>query len=274
MTQSPPTSATRLHLDRLRQRLRQLDGALVAFSGGVDSTFLLKVASDELGDRVVAVTARSESLPSHELEEAVELARRMGVDHRIVETREIDRPGYTRNDVDRCYHCKTELFEAMAGLARREGVSHLLYGATADDACDFRPGQRAARELGVLAPLAEVGLGKDAIRRLSAELDLPTWDKPAFACLASRVPFGRPISAELLARIERAESALRDLGFRQYRVRDHGEIARIELEPEDLARAVETTMRTEITTALSAIGWRFVVLDLAGFRSGSLNPDR
>jgi uncharacterized protein len=198
----------------------------------------------------------------------------LGVTHRIVTTRELDRPAYARNGPDRCYHCKTELFETMAGLVRLEGTAHLLYGATADDAGDFRPGQRAASERGILAPLAEVGLGKDEIRRCSAELGLPTWDKPAFACLASRVPFGRPISAEVLHQIERAEDVLHDLGFRQYRVRHHDEIARIELDPDDLARAVEPSLRARITTALTAIGWRFVVLDLAGFRSGSLNPPK
>ena len=257
----------------LVERLAGMDGVLVAFSGGVDSTFLLSAALDALGDRVLAVTARSPSVPRRELREAVDLADRLGARHRIVETDEFADPTFRSNPPDRCYHCKRELFGTLIELARAEGLQHVIEGSNLDDADDYRPGSRAIVELGVLSPMTEVGLDKAEIRALSRDKGLPTWSKPAMACLASRVPYGEELSEERMQRIERAEEALFDLGYRQLRVRDHGTVARIELEPaaiEDLARPDN---RDAIVTALKEAGYLYVALDLVGYRTGSMNED-
>ncbi|MEM7201587.1 MAG: ATP-dependent sacrificial sulfur transferase LarE [Planctomycetota bacterium] len=256
----------------LRARLEGLPGAVVAFSGGVDSTALLHACIAALGDRVLAVTADSPSLPRRELAEAKALATQLGARHLVLTTDELGREGYRRNGSDRCYFCKTELFAAIAGRLREleNGRWPVLYGAIVDDLGDHRPGARAAQEHGVLGPLAEVGLGKADVRRYSAAAGLPTADKPALACLASRVPYGTSIDQSLLARVEAAEEVLRGLGYRQLRVRHHGDVARLELEPEDLARAAGAD-RDAIVRGIRACGWSFVTLDLQGFRSGSLN---
>jgi uncharacterized protein len=228
-----------------------------------------------LGDRVLAVTADSPSLPRAELTDAAALAASLGVRHWVLRTHELARMGYRQNGVERCFHCKTELFAAIGERLRGtpEGAWPVLYGAIADDAADYRPGARAAAGAGVLAPLASAGLTKDDVRRYCRRHGLSVADKPAFACLASRVPHGTAIDAALLARIEAAEAVLRGLGYRQFRVRHHGDVARIELEPADLARAVQRD-REQIVAGVLAAGYRFVALDLAGYRSGSLNVQR
>ena len=254
------------------------DGALaVAFSGGVDSTLLLALAREALGPaRVVAVTARSDSLAADELRGCRELAGRIGVELRLLETRELERAGYRENSPDRCYHCKTELFEAISRelLSRGEAVA-VAYGATADDVGDHRPGMRAAAEHGILAPLLDAGLSKAEIRALSQELGLPTWDKPAQPCLASRIPYGEPVSAEKLGRIDRAEALLHALGVREGRVRHHGEgrglIARVEVPLAELPRLVEEPVRSRLAAGLRELGFAYVVLDLEGFRTGRQN---
>jgi uncharacterized protein len=247
----------------------------VAFSGGVDSTLLLELAATALGkDRVVAVTARSESLPEAELAACRRIAAAIGTRLIEIRTHELDREGYVENSPQRCYHCKSELFETLdRELATLEGIAAVAYGATADDLAEgqHRPGTRAASERGVLRPLADAGLGKSEIRHLSRYYGLETWDKPQMACLASRIPYGQPVTAEKLSQVERAEAVLRGLGFRDVRVRHHGEWARIELGESELPRAVASPARETIARELRALGFKFVTLDLEGFRSGRLN---
>lgn len=259
-------------LERLREHLRGLERVVVAYSGGVDSAFLLRVAVDTLGDRAVALTAVSDSYPVWELEEARALARSMGARMIEVDTHEMARPGYRANAGDRCYHCKTELFEVAAAHAARLDLGALCYGAIPDDLGDHRPGMRAADEHHVHAPLIEAGLAKQEIRALSQAMGLPTWDKPAAACLSSRFPDGTEITPERLQRVARCEGALVALGLRQLRARFHGELVRIELAPEELARVfADPRLRAGITEAGKAAGFRFVALDLEGYRSGSSN---
>ena len=257
----------------LRACVGELEGALVAFSGGVDSTALLWVCAQELGrERCVAVTADSPSYPRSELAEARSLAASLGVEHHILETRELERAGYRANSDDRCYYCKSELFDVVASTVRASELPAwpIVYGAIADDLSDHRPGHRAADEHGVRAPLAECGMSKADVRRLSHDLGLPTATKPALACLSSRVAYGTSIDAELLARIERAEDYLRTRGFRQYRVRHHGAIARVEVEVDELP-SLAGAERAGLVECLRELGWTWVTIDLAGFRSGSMN---
>ena len=241
----------------------------MAYSGGTDSAFLLAVAHDTLGDRALALTADSPSVPRAELDAARAIAAGLGVQHVILPTAELDDPAYRANTPERCYFCKGHYLGELLAYAQAHGFGHLVDGGNVDDLGDYRPGQKAARERGVRSPLQEAGLGKAEIRALARERGLPNWDKPSAACLASRIPYGTPVTAEALAQIERAEEQMHRLGFRQVRVRHHDTIARLEVEPADLAHAVE--QRESIVAALREAGFTYVTLDLAGFRSGSMN---
>ena len=256
-------------LSILRERIRGIESCAVAFSGGVDSTFVLKVAQEMLGTRVIGVTALSESLPAGELEAAQDLARRIGARHTVLRTFETQDENYLANAANRCYFCKTEMYMRISDFARNERLDVVLDGLNQDDLQDRRPGRAAAVECGVISPLVDAGLIKADIRTLSRELDLPTWDKPALACLSSRIPHGTPISLRALAQVDRAETYLRKLGVGQVRVRHHGDIARIEVEPHDfpLVRLNES----EINAYLNALGFSEVVLDAAGYRTGKPN---
>lgn len=255
-------------LTRLRDLLGEMDGVVVAYSGGADSAFLADVAHEVLGDRAEAVTAVSPSLAADEREAASRLAGERGWRHREVVTNEIDRPAYVRNEGDRCYHCKTELFDVLGALFP---VTPILVGTNVDDLGDHRPGQAAAREHGVRTPLLDAGLRKDEIRTLSRQRGLATWDKPASACLASRIAYGVAVTPERLDRVGRAEAFLRSLGLREVRVRDHGELARIEVPLADVERLSGEPTRGKIAETFRELGFAFVTLDLEGFRSGSMN---
>ena len=258
-------------LEALDARLAQLPGAIVAFSGGVDSAMLLHAAHRVLGDAVIAVTADSPSLPRSELVEAEQFANEHGIEHHILATHELERDGYRQNASDRCYFCKTELFDVIdADIKRAYPDRAVLYGAIADDLADHRPGGRAALEHRVLAPLAEAAFTKDDVRRYSREHSLATAEKPSFACLASRIPYGTSVSADVLARLEQAEQVLRELGYRQFRVRHHDTVARIELLPDEFQSAVSRD-REKIVEGVRAAGYIYVSLDLTGYRSGSMN---
>ena len=269
-TTTPPQQAgASERLAVLRRVVRAYGAAVVAFSGGVDSALVAAVAAEQLGERALAVTARSPSLPATELAAARELAATIGIAHQVVATRELKRAGYVANAGDRCYHCKSELYDVLAPLARERGAV-MLNGTNADDLGDFRPGLRAATEHDVRSPLLEAGCGKAEVRALARALGLAVWDKPAAACLASRIPVGTPVSVALLGEVEAAEAFLRGLGLRQVRVRHHGQIARIETDGAGMS--IVAAQRETVTRRLTALGFRFVTLDLAGYRSGSLNP--
>ena len=260
-------------ISQLHEAITRLDSVAVAFSGGADSTLLLAVSLQVLGpEHVLAITADSPTLPRSELEEAQALARDLGARHLIVATDEMHDERFVANPPDRCFYCKQELFTRMRRLADEQGYRHLVYGATADDVGDLRPGMRAASEAGATAPLLDAGLSKQDVRDLSRQLGLRTWDKPSMACLSSRFPYGTPLTTEGLTRVEQAEEFLRrELGFRQVRVRDQEAVARIEVEGADLLRLVQEPLRSEIVVRLKSLGYTYVTLNLEGFRSGSLN---
>jgi uncharacterized protein len=256
---------------RLVQLLRETGGAIVAFSGGVDSTLLARAAADALGERAVLVTADSETYPEAELAEARRLGALLGLRHVIVRTEELANPEYARNGANRCFFCKDELFARLAPVAEREGIRTLVYGANVDDLGDHRPGMKAAADHGVRAPLIEAALTKAEIRELSRALGLPTWDKPSFACLSSRFQYGDRITADKLRQVDAAESFVRSLGFRQFRVRHHERLARLEIPVEEIPRLWQEGRHEAIVTRFRELGYVYVAVDLAGFQSGSAN---
>ena len=258
-------------MDNLRSILGDMGAVIIAYSGGVDSAFLAAAANDVLGREALAVTAKSPSLAPSELRDAVALAERLGLNHRVIETREVEREDYAANNPNRCFFCKDELYTYLAAFAQDEGYAHIANGTNVDDLGDFRPGLNAAKQYGVRSPMVEADLSKSEIRTLSLGMDLPTWDKPAQACLSSRIPYGTPVTVEALERIAKAEEFLHDLGIRQLRVRHHDTVARIEVEPSDFPALTQDDVRAQVTDYFRSIGYSYVALDLAGFRSGSLN---
>lgn len=269
-----PLSATQeLKLKRVRERLAGLESVIVAYSGGADSTLLLALCLSELGsDHVLAATADSPSLPRRELDEAREVARSLGARHRCIPSHEMHDERFVRNPQNRCYYCRQDLFRQLQAFADAEGYQQIVYGATADDLGDYRPGMEAARQAGAVAPLLDAGFTKQDVRAVSHQLGLPTWNKPAMACLSSRFPYGEPLDAAKLQQVERAEELLRyQLGFRQVRVRHHGAIARIEVERHELPRLLLDPISQQIVAGLKELGYQYVTVDLEGFRSGSLN---
>lgn len=265
------TPANLSKFEKLKNLLGEMRKVLVAFSGGVDSSFLLKVAVDVLGENVLAVIASSETYPEKERDEAVKLAKSLNVRYEVIQTKELENPDFAHNPPERCYFCKMELFSKLKDIAESEGIPYVLDGSNFEDTSDFRPGAKAAEELGVRSPLKETGLVKEEIRQLSKYVDLPTWNKPSLACLSSRFPYFTEIEPESLKQVAQAEEFLKGLGFNQVRVRHHGQIARVEIEPQEFSKIVEKATKEKIINAFKKFGFIYIALDLAGFRSGSMN---
>lgn len=268
---SGPTDALNAKAQKLQEHLRRLGRVLVAYSGGVDSAFLAWAVHRELGENMLAVLADSPSLARSQMRDAVAFAQEQGIPLTILQTDEMERPEYRKNDASRCFHCKDELFTVMEEFRLQKRFGVIAYGVNTDDQGDYRPGQQAAHQHGVAAPLLEAGLAKQDIRELARIAGLRIWDKPASACLSSRLEYGRPVTPEALLAVEQGEDALRQMGFRQFRVRHHGEIVRIEIARDELPRALSPEMAIEFTGIFKALGFSYVTLDLEGFRSGSMN---
>jgi pyridinium-3,5-biscarboxylic acid mononucleotide sulfurtransferase len=260
-----------LKFQKLKDSIRDLGSVAIAYSGGVDSTFLLKVAADVLGDKVIAITAKSSTYPEREFKEAVKYIEDIGAKHIVIISEELEIEGFAKNPINRCYFCKKELFTKVRKVADDNNINAVLDGSNADDVGDYRPGMKAAKELEVVSPLKNAGLTKSEIRELSKRLGVPTWDKPAFACLSSRFPYGNEITKEKLSMVERAEQFLLDLGFRQIRVRHHGDIARVEVNVEERNKFCDIDMMDKVGNELKKIGFKYVTLDLLGYRTGSMN---
>lgn len=267
----PDPVALRKKQEMLFQNLRDLGRVLVAYSGGADSAYLAWAAHEVLGENAIAITADSASLPSSHKRDAEEFARRFGIRHEFIQTHEFDNPDYVANNPDRCFHCKDELFRRMEAVGRDRGFTHIIYGVNQDDLSDYRPGQQAAQIHQVKAPLAEVGLTKAEIRQLSRLAGLPTWDRPASACLSSRIPYGTPVTLENVKTVEKGEEALKALGFRQFRVRFHEKLVRIEIAPEEMEKALSPEMARRLVSIFKPLGFHYITLDLEGYRQGSLN---
>ncbi|GAE88628.1 ATP-dependent sacrificial sulfur transferase LarE [Acetivibrio straminisolvens] len=260
-------------MEKLKARIKEMESTIVAFSGGVDSTFLLKVAHDALGNKVLAVTARSASFPEREFKDAEKFAFEYGIPFRTIISEELELEGFAQNPPNRCYLCKKELFNKIKQIAKDEGFKFVVEGSNYDDLGDYRPGLRAIEELEIVSPLREVGLTKDEIRLLSKEMGLKTWNKPSFACLSSRFPYGERITEEKLKRVDKAEQFLIDLGFGQVRVRYHGNLARIEVKERDFERFLDKQIRNSVYTKFKELGFVYVSLDLIGYRTGSMNEE-
>ncbi|MDH5385683.1 MAG: ATP-dependent sacrificial sulfur transferase LarE [Candidatus Aminicenantes bacterium] len=269
MTEIPPD--TQAKFEKLKSILEEMRRVLVAFSGGVDSTFLMKVAKDVLGENVLAVIASSETYPEREQQEAIKIMGDMKARYKVIHTKELDNPDFKNNPPERCYFCKSELFSRLKTIAADEDIPYICDGSNFEDTQDFRPGSKAAEELGVRSPLKEVQLVKEEIRLLSRMLGLSTWDKPSMACLSSRFPYNTQIERESLRQIDQAEEFLRAMGFSQIRVRHHGKMARIEIDPTEFAKIMDEKTRVKIVEELKKIGYLYVTLDLAGYRTGSMN---
>jgi uncharacterized protein len=257
--------------DSLIESLRRMGRVIVAYSGGADSAYLAWAAKQALGDNAIAVTADSASIPESHKRDAEAFAKQFGIRHQYITTSEFDNPDYAKNAPDRCFHCKDELFNVLEKFGAEQGIEHIVYGVNQDDLGDYRPGQRAAKLHEVAAPLVEAGLTKSEIRDFSKQAGLPTWDRPAAACLSSRIPYGTPVTIENVKQVEQGEEQMKALGFRQFRTRYHGEIVRIEVAPEELEKALNLEMAQALTKIFKALGYKYVTLDLEGYRQGSLN---
>ncbi len=268
---NPYTENMESKQQRLLDALARMESVIVAYSGGADSAYLAWAARQALGDRAIAITADSASLPESHKRDAEEFARAWGIRHEYVATREFENPEYVKNDGNRCFHCKDELFTRLGELARERGIAHVIYGVNVDDLGDYRPGQRAAKLHHAEAPLVDAGLTKAEIRELSRRAGLATWDRPASACLSSRIPYGTPVTIQNVKTVERGEEEIRALGFRQFRVRFHGDLVRIEIAPEELPYALQLEMAREFTAIFKRLGFHYVTLDLEGYRQGALN---